>query len=67
MSEITNEDLDFAQYKSKIYIGNQDFLSKEIVRYTSVENLRLILNLKIKDLFFVLSQSKMRAKYVGII
>lgn len=44
MSEITNEDLDFAQYKSKIYIGNQDFLSKEIVRYTSVENLRLILN-----------------------
>ena len=41
---ITNKDLDFTQYKSKIYIGNQDFLSKEIVRYTSVENLRLILN-----------------------
>ena len=44
MFEITNEDLDFTQYKSKIYIGNQDFLSREIIRYTSVENLRLILN-----------------------
>lgn len=44
MLQITNEDLNFTQYKSKIYIGNQDCLSKEIVRYTSVENLRLILN-----------------------
>ena len=41
---ITNEDLNFFQYKEGIYIGSQDFLFKEIVRYTSVENLRLILN-----------------------
>lgn len=40
---ITNDDLNFIQYKKRIYIGSQNCLSDEIVRYTSVENLLLLL------------------------
>lgn len=40
---VNNVDLKYFQYKSNIYIGKPDILSKEIVRYTSVENLYKIL------------------------
>lgn len=40
---ITNEDLNFIEYKPRIYIGNECSLSQEIVRYTSISNLHLLL------------------------
>ena len=41
---ITNNDLKYMPYRQNVYIGHNELLDKEIVRYTSLENLKLLLD-----------------------
>ena len=41
---ITNNDLKYVPYGHNVYIGHKELLEKEIVRYTSLENLKLLLD-----------------------